>query len=56
VMSVIMFASLGSYPLSVAVTGVIVAHYGATIMFPITGAFLGAAAIFGLLQKELREL
>ncbi|HZS78902.1 MAG TPA: MFS transporter [Ktedonobacteraceae bacterium] len=56
VMSVIMFASLGSYPLSVAVTGVIVAHYGATIMFPITGAFLSAAAIFGLLQKELREL
>ena len=56
VMGVIMFASFGSYPLSVAIVGVIVAHLGPAIIFPISGAFLCIAVVFGLFQKQLREL
>jgi MFS family permease len=56
VMGLLMFASFGSYPLSVAVVGVIVARIGPVVMFPISGAFLAVAIVFGLLQRELREL
>ena len=55
-MGVIMFASFGSYPLSVAIVGVIVAHLGPAIIFPISGAFLCIAVVFGFFQKQLREL
>lgn len=56
VMGVLMFASFGTYPLSVAIVGVIVARLGPTIIFPVSGAVLCIAIVFGLFQRELREL
>ena len=56
VMGVLMFASFGTYPLSVAIVGVIVARLGPTIIFPVSGAVLCIAILFGLFQRELREL
>lgn len=56
IMGVFMFASFGSYPLSVAIVGVIVAHFGPTIIFPIGGATLFLAVAFGLTRRQLREL
>ena len=51
-----MFASFGSYPLSVAIVGIVVAHLGPAIIFPIAGAALFLAVLFGLSKKQLREL
>ena len=56
IMGVLMFASFGAYPLSVAVVGVIVARFGPTIIFPIGGAMLFLAVAFGLTRRQLREL
>jgi len=56
IMGVFMFASIGSYPLSVAIVGVVVAHFGPTIIFPIGGATLFLAVAFGLTRWQLREL
>jgi MFS family permease len=55
-MSVIMFASLGSYPISVLLAGVIVTHTGPAILFPISGAFLAIGVLFGLSRREIRQL
>jgi len=55
-MSVIMFASLGSYPISVLLTGILVTHTGPAIMFPISAAFLTAGALFGLSRRGIRQL
>jgi MFS family permease len=56
VMGVFMFASFGSYPLSVAIVGFVVARLGPAIIFPISGAVLFLAVLFGLFQRQLREL
>ena len=40
VLSMIMLCSYGTFPLSVAVTGVLVRHVGTTPFFPIAGIFL----------------
>ena len=56
IMGVFMFASFGSYPLSVAVVGVVVAHLGPAIIFPVGGATLFLAVAFGLTRNQLREL
>ncbi len=55
-MSVIMFASLGSYPLSVLLAGILVMHTGPAIMFPISATFLTVGALFGLSRREVRQL
>ncbi len=55
-MSVIMFASLGSYPISVLLAGILVTHTGPAIMFPISAAFLTAGALFGLSRRGIRQL
>lgn len=55
-MGVIMFASLGSYPISVLLAGILVAHTGPAIMFPISAAFLTAGALYGLARREIRKL
>ena len=55
-MGVFMFASFGSYPLSVAIVGIIVAHLGPAIIFSIGGATLFLAVAFGLTRKQLRDL
>jgi predicted MFS family arabinose efflux permease len=56
VMALIMFGSLGSYPISVALAGVLTSSLGPTILFPFSGAALILALLFGLTQKELRDL
>lgn len=55
-MSVIMFASLGSYPISVLLAGILVTRTGPAIMFPVSAAFLTAGALFGLSRREIRKL
>lgn len=53
-MSLVMLASLGSFPVSVAVTGVLVRHLGSVVMFPIGGAVLACAILAGISRKEMR--
>ena len=55
VMSAIMLCAFGSFPLSVAVSGVLVKHIGAPLFFPIAGAVLAVAIAGGLTQREFRE-
>jgi len=54
VMGVLMLCSFGSFPLSVAVSGVLVRHLGPAPFFPVAGALVGVAILFGLTQKEFR--
>lgn len=55
-MGVILFASFGSYPISVLLAGILINHTGPAIMFPISGAFLALGASYGLFQREIRKL
>jgi len=55
-MGIILFASFGSYPISVLLAGILINHTGPAIMFPVSGAFLAAGAAFGLFQREIRKL
>lgn len=55
-MAVLMIATLGLYPISVALAGVVSTHAGPQILFPISGALMLLAAFFGLSQKEIRKL
>jgi len=50
------FANFGLYPISVAVGGVVVERLGPAILFPITGALLFLAILYGLFQPELRNM
>jgi hypothetical protein len=56
IMGVLMLASFGSFPLSVAIAGIVVNRFGPAILFPVSGAALFGAIVFGLLQRELREV
>ena len=56
VMAVLMVASLGLYPFSVALAGFISTHFGPTILFPLSGAMMLIAALFGLSQRAIRAL
>jgi predicted MFS family arabinose efflux permease len=51
-----LFASLGLYPLSVALVGVLSSHIGPVIIFPISGAMMLLASAFGWLQRDVRQL
>ena len=55
VMSVIMLCTLGTFPLSVAITGLLVHHLGTTIFFPIAGVFLVVAVLGGNSQRAFRD-
>jgi Major Facilitator Superfamily len=55
VMSALMLCAFGSYPLSVAVSGVLVRHIGPSLFFPIAGALVVVAILGGLTQREFRE-
>lgn len=55
-MGVFLFASLGLYPLSVALVGALTSHFGPVILFPISGAMMLGASAFGWLQREVRKL
>lgn len=56
VMGTLMFASLGTYPLSVALGGVVVARLGPVVVFPAGGILLALAITYGFFQREVREL
>jgi Major Facilitator Superfamily len=55
VMSAVMLCAFGSFPLSVAVSGVLVRHIGPSLFFPMAGAVVAAAILGGLTQREFRE-
>jgi MFS family permease len=56
VMGLLMFGSFGSYPISVALAGVLTNQFGPVILFPFSGAMLFLAILFGITQRELRDL
>jgi hypothetical protein len=55
VMGTLMLCSFGSFPLSVAVSGVLVHHLGPAPFFPVAGILVAVAVLFGLTQREFRE-
>ena len=55
VMSVVMLAGPGSFPLSVAVSGVLVRHLGPAPFFPVAGAVVAVAILGALSQAEFRD-
>jgi predicted MFS family arabinose efflux permease len=55
VMSAVMLCAFGSYPLSVALSGVLVRHIGPTPFFPVAGGLVALALLVGLTQREFRE-
>jgi predicted MFS family arabinose efflux permease len=54
IMGAIVLCSFGSFPLSVAVTGLLVHHFGPVPFFPIAGGLVAAALLFGMSQREFR--
>jgi Major Facilitator Superfamily len=54
IMGVLMLCAFGSFPLSVAVSGVLVRHLGPTWFFPVAGAVVAVAVLGGLTQREFR--
>src|SRR6266550_259502 len=48
-MGVFLFASLGLYPFSVALAGIVSSHFGPAILFPISAAMMLGASAFGWL-------
>lgn len=54
VMGTLMLCSFGSFPLSVAVSGVLVHHLGPTPFFPVAGGLIAVAILGGLTQREFR--
>ena len=54
VMGLIMLASFGSFPLSVAVAGLLVRHLGPSPIFPIAAGLVTVAIIGALSQREIR--
>jgi hypothetical protein len=54
VMSAVMLCAFGSYPLSVAVAGVLVRHIGPMLFFPVAGGLVVVAILGGLTQREFR--
>ncbi len=55
VMSVIMLAGLGSFPLSVAVSGVLVHRFGPSPFFPVAAATVAIAVLGAMSQREFRD-
>jgi MFS family permease len=55
VMSVIMLAGLGSFPLSVAVSGVLVHRLGPSPFFPVAAATVVIAVLGAVSQREFRD-
>jgi predicted MFS family arabinose efflux permease len=54
VMSAVMLASIGAYPASVALSGVIVRAVGPAPFFPVSGGVLAVVVLFALSQREFR--
>ena len=54
VMSAVMLASIGAYPASVALSGVIVRAVGPAPFFPVSGGVLVLVILFALSQRQFR--
>jgi MFS family permease len=54
VMSALMLCAFGTFPLSVAIGGVLVRHFGWALFFPVAGGLVAAAVLGGLTQPEFR--
>jgi MFS family permease len=55
VMSLVMLASFGTFPASVAVSGILVRHLGPVPFFPVAGIVLGGAVLSALTQQAFRD-
>jgi MFS family permease len=55
VMSALMLCAFGSFPLSVAIAGVLVHHLGPTLFFPLAGGVIAVALAGGVTQREFRR-
>jgi MFS family permease len=55
VMSLVMLAGMGSFPLSVAVSGVLVHHLGPSPFFPVAAATVAIATLGAMSQREFRD-
>lgn len=55
VMSLLMVAGIGSFPVSVGLAGLLVRHLHATAFFPVAGVALGLAVLVALSRREMRE-
>jgi MFS family permease len=54
-MSMVMLSAYGSYPVSVAVTGVLVHHTGPAAFFPVAAVIAALPLLGGLTQREWRD-
>jgi MFS-type transporter involved in bile tolerance (Atg22 family) len=50
-----MLASVGSFPLSAFIAGLLARHLGPTPVFPIAGGLLALAMLYGLSRREFRD-
>jgi MFS family permease len=55
IMGVMMLASMGTFPISVALSGVLVRVLGPIPFFPVAGAVLAVAILGALSQREIRD-
>ncbi len=55
VMSLLTLAAMGTYPISVWLSGLLIKHLSAVSFFPIAGVTLGLAILAALSQREMRE-
>jgi MFS family permease len=55
IMGLMMVCTFGTYPLSVALTGILVHHVGPVLFFPIAAAAVAAAFLGGLTSREYRD-
>jgi len=55
VMSLVMLASIGAFPASVALSGVVVRHIGPAPFFPAAGAILVLAVLLALTVRDFRD-
>ncbi len=55
VMSMVMLSSMGTFPVSVALAGLLVRVFGPVPFFPVAGAVLALAVVGALAQREVRD-
>ena len=55
VMSLLTLAAMGTYPISVWLSGLLIKHLSAASFFPIAGITLGLAVLGALSRREMRE-
>jgi MFS family permease len=56
VMAVILIAGVGVFPLSAAVTGILVHHVGPSVFFPLAGLTLAVTLVIGFASRQVRNL